>query len=206
MPRAKKCKNTACGEQFDPTRPFQHVCSPRCAIDFNKQQERKKFDKRTRELKKQSRSSDRGYQLKKTQEAFNRYIRVRDESLPCVSCGRHHEGQYHAGHYRTTKAHPELRFEELNCHKQCSACNTHLSGNITEYRISLLHKIGEEALAWLEGTHETKNYTIEDLKEIRKKYTEKAKELESVDPFTRWINPFVQVNLDAVTGSSVDGY
>jgi hypothetical protein len=66
------------------------------------------------------------YFIKQAQHAFNEFIRYRDRDFPCISCGRHHDGQYHAGHFRTTGASPELRFDEDNCHKQCSACNNHL--------------------------------------------------------------------------------
>ena len=118
---------------------------------------------------------------RETQAVFNRYIRLRDEAagLPCISCGRHHKGQYHAGHYRTTAACPELRFDEFNCHRQCMPCNTHLSGNILEYRRALILKVGQEEVDWIEGSHVPARYTIDDLDEIKKKYRKKAREFES---------------------------
>lgn len=114
---------------------------------------------------------------KEAQTAFNAYIRKRDEHLPCISCQRHHTGQYHAGHYRSVGGNPELRFEPLNNHKQCAPCNTHLSGNLIDYRINLIKKIGQDAVDWLEGPHEPKRYTIEQIKEITKYYKAKLKEL-----------------------------
>ncbi|RBL65636.1 recombination protein NinG, partial [Pseudomonas sp. MWU13-2625] len=94
-----------------------------------------------------------------------------------VSCGRHHDGQYHAGHYRTVGANPEIRFEPLNVWKQCAPCNTHLSGNLVNYRLSLLQRIGAEKLAWLEGLHPACKHTIEEIKAIKADYREKIKEL-----------------------------
>ena len=114
---------------------------------------------------------------REAQKAFNAYIRELDKLEPCISCQRHHEGQYHAGHYKTAGGFPELRFEPLNCHKQCSACNNYLSGNITEYRINLISKIGMKAVEWLEGPHEPKKYTCEDLLAIEKEYKLKLKSL-----------------------------
>ena len=73
--------------------------------------------------------------LKEAQSEVNRYVRLRDKDLPCISCGRFHNGQYHAGHYRTVGSAPELRFELSNIHKQCAPCNNHLSGNIVNYRL-----------------------------------------------------------------------
>lgn len=114
---------------------------------------------------------------KDAQTAFNAYIRKRDEHLPCISCQRHHSGQYHAGHYRSVGGNPELRFEPLNTHRQCQPCNTHLSGNLIDYRINLIKKIGQAKVDWLEGPHEPKRYTIDDLKDIKALYRKKLREL-----------------------------
>lgn len=136
---------------------------------------KKKYAKQKREFK----LNDRTLRDKEAQKAFNAYIRLRDKDDPCISCGRHHEGQYHAGHYKTRGAHPELRFEELNCHKQCSACNNHLSGNIANYRPNLINKIGVDKLDWLEGPHDVIKYSCEELKEIELKYKAMKKELDN---------------------------
>ena len=118
-----------------------------------------------------------GAHARDTQIAFNAFIRARDSDLPCVSCGRHHQGQYHAGHYRTVGSHPELRFDENNCHKQCAPCNNHKSGDVVNYRINLAGRIGAENLAWLEGPHEAKKYTVDDLKAMTKYYRAKLREI-----------------------------
>jgi isocitrate dehydrogenase kinase/phosphatase len=51
-----------------------------------------------------------------------------------------------------------------------------MSGNITEYRINLVKKIGVEQVEWLEGKHEAKHYSVDDLKEIKEIYKRKLKE------------------------------
>ena len=182
QPKPKKCRVTACGASFVPLRLGQAVCSPACALIDGPRHapkarkaladiERKDIKVRKEKLK------SRADHLKDTQQAFNAWIRARDAGQPCISCGRHHEGQYHAGHYRTVGANPELRFEPLNAWKQCAPCNNHLSGNLINYRISLLQRIGEEKVAWLEGPHEAKRYTVEELKAMTAEYREKTKEL-----------------------------
>ena len=179
--KLKKCK--VCGLEFKPTRPLQPTCSFDCSIVYglkmlakNKEAAAKREAKEHRERK--AKAKTRQEWLKDAQTAFNLFIRTRDKGRPCISCGRHHQGQYHAGHYRSTKAAPELRFEELNVWKQCQPCNTHLSGNIIEYRKRLIARIGVDRVEWLEGKHEAKHYTIDDLKAIKSEYTKKAKELE----------------------------
>ena len=118
-----------------------------------------------------------GYWMKRAQSAFNAWVRARDAGQPCISCGRHHQGQNHAGHYRPAGSNPELRFEPDNCHLQCAPCNSHLSGNLTAYRPALIAKIGIERVEWLEGPHEPKRYRREDYQAIEAEYKAKLKEL-----------------------------
>ncbi|HDL2201950.1 TPA: recombination protein NinG, partial [Mannheimia haemolytica] len=112
---------------------------------------------------------------------FNKFIRLRDKDLPCISCGRHHQGQWHAGHYKTVGGNPELRFNEDNVHRQCSVCNNHLHGNIVNYRVNLIEKIGLERVEFLERKdHPPLKLTIEQIKDLIKVYKAKCKELERV--------------------------
>ena len=182
QPKPKTCRNAACSIRFVPQRLGQAVCSPACALatkDVNQQKARKSLAQvERREIKvRKEKLKCRADHLNDTQTAFNAWVRERDAELPCISCGRHHAGQYHSGHYRTVGASPELRFEPLNAWKQCAPCNNYLSGNLINYRISLLQKIGEERVIWLEGPHEAKKYTIEELKAMTADYRAKAREL-----------------------------
>lgn len=181
-PKPKKCKNPSCGVSFTPQRLGQAVCSPRCGLaikDVNQEKARKSLAQVQRqEIKvRKERLKTRADHLREAQAVFNEWVRLRDADLPCVSCGRYHDGQYHAGHYRTVGANPEIRFEPLNVWKQCAPCNTHLSGNLVNYRLSLLQRIGAEKLEWLEGPHPARKYTIEEIKAIKADYREKIKEL-----------------------------
>ena len=180
--KPKKCRVAACRASFVPSRMGQAVCSPACALIDGPRHapkarkalaeiERKDIKVRKEKLK------SRADHAKDTQQAFNEWVRLRDADLPCVSCGRHHDGQYHAGHYRTVAANPAIRFEPLNVHKQCAPCNNHKSGDIVNYRIELVKRIGAEAVEWLEGPHEPKKYTVEQLKAMTAEYRAKTKEL-----------------------------
>lgn len=181
--KAKTCKNPECGASFKPSfSTAQKVCSWACGLAIapeNREKARKAIAevgrKEIRAAK--ERIKPRAQYVREAQQAFNEWIRLRDAALPCVSCGRHHEGQYHAGHYRTVGANPELRFEPLNVWKQCAPCNNHKSGDIVNYRIELVRRIGWERVEWLEGPHEAKRYTIEDLKKIKADYRALTREL-----------------------------
>ena len=185
-PKICKVKDMAgkvCGASFIPRSQLQVVCSPLCAIHKTTHDKAKRAEKQAkaqraahREAKEKAKS--RSDWMKEAQQEFNAFIRARDASLPCISCGRHHQGQYHAGHYRTVGANPELRFNELNVHKQCAPCNDHLHGNLVNYRIELIRRIGIEGVEWLEGAHYPAKYSIDDLKSIKVKYRLKLKKLQ----------------------------
>ncbi|MBD1589763.1 recombination protein NinG [Pseudomonas typographi] len=187
QPRPKTCSNAACATTFVPRRFGQSVCSPACALatkDVNQTKARKALADIERKAIRTARErvKSRAEHMREAQQAFNEWIRLRDAALPCISCGRHHEGQYHAGHYRTVGANPELRFEPFNVHKQCAPCNNHKSGDIVNYRINLVLRIGAGRVEWLEGPHEPQRYTIEQLKEIKAHYRAEIKKLKEVAP------------------------
>lgn len=169
------CK--VCAVEYTKARIEQMVCSPRCAgripvIARNTlKAERKATKVALQKLK------TRSQWMREAQKEFNAYIRARDAQEACISCCRHHPGQWHAGHYLSTGARPELRFDEANVHKQCQPCNVHLHGNLVLYRVGLIGKIGAAAVALLEAAHEPKHYSTADLKAIRDEYRRKAKEL-----------------------------
>lgn len=182
QPKPKKCRVATCRASFVPSRMGQAVCSPACAlIDAPKNQDKARkaiAQRERREIKvRKEKLKSRADHLREAQATFNEWVRLRDADRPCISCGRHHEGQYHAGHYRSVGANPELRFEPLNVWKQCAPCNTHLSGNLVNYRISLLKGIGAEKVEWLEGPHEPRKYTVEEIKTIKAEYRAKTREL-----------------------------
>jgi hypothetical protein len=172
-PRAKLCKG--CGIKFMPTRPLQVACGIHCAITHTQTVKAKKEAKATREAK--AAIKPRSKWMAEAQAAFNKWVRLRDADRPCISCGRNHTGKYDAGHYRSVGSNPSLRFEPLNNHKQCVPCNQHKSGNVVEYRIGLIARIGADAVSWLEGHHEPKHYSIDDLKAIKARYTALARQL-----------------------------
>ena len=122
-----------------------------------------------------------GYWRDKAQHAFNAFIRERDRDLGCVSCDKpaNWNGQWHASHWKSVGARPDLRFNPDNCQKACSQCNLWLSGNPIPFKDELVRRIGLERVEWLEGHHEPKRYRKEDYQAIEAEYKAKLKELQS---------------------------
>ncbi|WP_448512122.1 recombination protein NinG [Photorhabdus laumondii] len=190
-PVRRKCK--ICCEWFIPKYPNIYWCNPDHGAELAIRKRNRDREKAGRELKKkqQQELAEKKDKLKarrlavkplsyfrnQAQQAFNAFIRERDKDQPCISCGRFHDGQYHAGHYLTIKSHPELRFDEDNVHKQCAPCNNHLSGNIINYKPGLIEKIGQERFDRLTSHRELPKWKREDYILIRNEYRAKLKKL-----------------------------
>lgn len=127
------------------------------------------------------------------QDAFNKYVRLRDFFEPCISCGASKEeveagqgwkigGCWDCGHYKSRGAKPNIRFHLLNAHKQCKSCNggagKYSGKNETvsqQYEINLIKKIGPEKVDWLNNNNELREFTPEYLRRIKKIFNKKAR-------------------------------
>ena len=108
---------------------------------------------------------------KDAQQVFNKYIRMRDESMVCISCGSDKANQ--AGHWISVKQSSALRFHEWNVNLQCAGCNLYLHGNQVMYRVGLVKKIGEKAVCELESLYignRVRKWDRSELEDIINKY------------------------------------
>ena len=140
----------------------------------NLKKEEKKKDKETKE----SLMTKSDY-LNLAQKVFNTYIRHRDKGKPCISCDKFlKENDVNASHYFSVGSSPNLRFNEDNVHSSCIKCNKELHGNIAEYAIRLPLRIGKERFEQLQqDRNKPALYTIDDIKELIKKYRILTKKL-----------------------------
>lgn len=176
--RVRKCAVKSCRAEFEPRSMTHKCCGPACAADYAMSERvRKERSERQEGLRKLKRRAD---HLEDAQKAFNAYVRARDllAGHGCISCGRHNAERWNAGHFKSVGAHPELRFNELNVHLQCARpCNKDQGGNIHNYRIGLLDRIGADGVAFLEGPHPAAKYTVEEAQQITAHYKMKLKQL-----------------------------
>lgn len=146
---------------------YQHAKSARLA------KEKRELKKKKRELKTLNELKD------ESQKAFNAFIRERDKGLSCISCGKPDHGVRHASHYRSVGGCSYLRYDESNVHASCDQCNTHKSGNISEYTPRLIEKIGIDEYERITNSPKSRRYSRDELIEIKKKYQKKKKDLQS---------------------------
>lgn len=176
--KPKACSH--CGTSFTPARPLQRVCSPTCArrkVEADKKAERAAFKARKENIKTLP------ILKKEAEKEFNAYIRQRDQSLPCISCGAEppdmsgfHAGR-DAGHYRSVGSAAHLRYHEDNVHAQCVHCNRDLAGNAVGYRIGLCKRIGQARVEALEHDNEPLKYDRDTLRQIKTIYRAKLRDL-----------------------------
>lgn len=181
--KTRKCR--ACGNPFTQYQSFVAWCSPECGAEIaSKKIARIKREDavkvRRADKAKREKLKTRSDYIKEAQIEFNKYVRLRDSGQGCISCGSAcGEGAIggggDAGHFRSRGSAPHLRFDERNCHLQCKRCNRYLSGNVADYRIGLIRKIGLDAVMALEEDQEPRRHTVDELKAIKKHYADLAK-------------------------------
>lgn len=181
-PKKKRCK--ACKKYFLPEKQMQSVCDWSCAAKHAESLRIKREASEAKRVRKETKQKlveirPLSNWLKIVERYCNQYVKLRDFYEPCISCGTTNPNiKYDAGHYRTVKAAPHLRFNLDNIHKQCSNnCNVHLSGNTFHYRPRLIKKIGMKRFEAIENNHEIHRYTIDECKELIAKFKSMIKEL-----------------------------
>jgi hypothetical protein len=177
----KKCK--VCKESFTPVQFAQAVCNYKCAIIHSKnlkdQKEAREWKVNKAILKDKLKTLSQ-YEAE-AKKVFQKYIRMRDVKLPCISCGKLNATDWAGGHFYSAGMYSGLMFDERNCHKQCNShCNKFLSGNLLEYRKGLIERYGQEFVNELDQiSNEKRNYkyTKEELIAKKLQYEIKIKEL-----------------------------
>ncbi|OQY25506.1 MAG: hypothetical protein B6244_14920 [Candidatus Cloacimonetes bacterium 4572_55] len=159
-----------------------------CSFDHAAEYAKKKQDKLKEKRRKQQKKTDKTKRdslktvrdlMPEAQAAFNKYIRARDYGLPCISCGATPKqkvgGTVDAGHYRSRGSAGHLRFNVWNCHSQCVLCNRYQSGNVVDYRINLIKKIGVERVETLENDNDPRKFSVEYLRRVKRIFNKRAR-------------------------------
>lgn len=176
----RKCKY--CKEEFEKKSPLQYLCFPPkpCSWKYQEEQRKKRakqeWNKEKKVLKEKLKTLSE-YE-KDARVWFQKWIRKRDESLPCISCGRSTAKQWDGGHFYKAEIYSGLIFDENNCHKQCSQCNDLYSGNELAYREGLIKRYGEGYVKDLENRKDAARnykYSKDQLIEIKNEYQNRLK-------------------------------
>lgn len=139
-------------------------------------------------VKKESKAKDKAAREKlktlgqyeaEAKKSFQKFIRLRDSELNCISCDTPTSDIWDGGHYKKAEIYSGVIFDERNCNKQCRYCNRFLGGNEANYRTGLVKRFGEPYVLELEiYSNETRQhkYTKQELIDIKKFYDLKIKQ------------------------------
>ena len=167
----KNCK--VCQEKFTPIQFAQSCCGYKCAMIHSKNlklaKELKDWKVEKKIIKDKLKTLSQ-YEAE-AKKSFQKYIRMRDASLPCISCNNSKTTDWAGGHFYSAGMYSGLMFDERNCHKQCNTyCNKHLSGNLLEYRKGLIKRYGNDFVEALDKvSNEKRNYKYSKDELIAKK-------------------------------------
>lgn len=123
--------------------PLAVVCNPICAQKYSalhlKKTELKKAKLKKSENKEKLKDLENlSYWNNLLQKDINKIVRLIDVGCPCISSGRKYRSDDQAGHMYSIGSTPSLRFNLLNLWSQSITDNMHLSGNLLNYRQSLV--------------------------------------------------------------------
>lgn len=99
-------------------------------------------------------------QLKKElDKVFSEYIRRRDDGQ-CYTCPKKDEWKRMQNGHFVPRQYLAVRYDEMNCHCQCYACNVLYNGQPSAYAARLERDYGPGTVALLEGKRKliTKNF------------------------------------------------
>lgn len=124
--------------------------------------------------------------VQRLDKVFSLYIRLRDskaygfKAFRCISCGRVKSFEYaDCGHYYSRR-NMATRFDEDNCHAECSYCNRFSADHLIAYRLNLVRKIGVQRFALLSvKSKSVRKWSVWELEELTKHYAALVKGLQA---------------------------
>jgi len=178
--------------------PLGAFCDYSCASEYGIKKSRdtreKQAKKKQRAEKKQFKDNDLPHQIQLTRFRCNEMVRWLDRGLSCISCSKPWADNFHAGHFLSVGAHPEIRFDPRNIHGQCPGCNIGSERRkafgrtvANDYRVNLIARHGEGLMEWLDGPHPVAKLKCHDLQEMRKVFCAETKRLKAgLSPSKNW--------------------
>ena len=173
---------------FTPRRPIQPFCGYECEVKAATLAVERKRAKTKAQDRRQTRAHLEAMKSvpklkKEAQEAFNRYIRLRDNGKPCFVTGDILRlgglgGGFDAGHIRSRSEADHLRFDERNVHGQSKRSNAAGATKPHVMRAAAERLLGKEVADELYADNVPIKWTRDGLREMRDRYKAKARELE----------------------------
>ncbi len=184
MSKVRKKRCVICNELFTPQyTSLQKACSPLHAIQYSKLKEAAKVSSLNKLRNEKIDLETLSKALDNTRIIVNKFIRMRDKGKNCISCGFPLKGVYDAGHVFSVNQHSGIRFYEPNIFGQCMQCNRYNEGEHVKAKLNAKERLTVSEYDNLEKRAKIAlripyTWTRTELKEIRKEFSNKIKQLE----------------------------
>jgi len=176
-PKPKHCAN--CGCQFNPYKSTDKLCSFQCSVAYKEKQE---IEERFKKIEAKVKERDSVKLLTKlAKQLAQKWARIRDKDLPCISCNTNTSTMWDGGHLYKSELYSGLRFDETNINRQCRKCNTYLNGNEINYVKGYMERFSINAFNELSNKAtltKNKKWSVPELKQIINYYKLKIKDNE----------------------------
>ncbi|CAM7774772.1 Protein NinG [Klebsiella michiganensis] len=187
----RRCKAPGCGAWFNLTYSNVYWCCEEHKTQYLAHQREKQKTKAKDRLKnkpvhhirpRKETKKTKSQWREEAQNAFNRYVRLRDAGKPCISCGctpgEEFGGSMDCGHYRTRGAASHLSFNLHNTAAQCVHCNRDRAGARKAFEQGLIERIGREKVEALNSNNESRIFDIPYFRRVKSIFTRKSHALE----------------------------
>ena len=105
----KKCK--VCQTKFTPVQFAQAVCNYKCAIEHSKklkQQKEQREWKAEKAILRDKLKTLSQYEAE-AKKSFQKWVRMRDDKQPCISCGVQNTELWDGGHYKKAEIYSDVK-------------------------------------------------------------------------------------------------
>ena len=187
-----KCK--ICKKEYVKKSSKHMVCSYECSLAYAELHLSKKVKEKKAVARKELQAfnnKDKTVLKQKAQNAFNKYIRLRDRGAKCISCNKpialykNNKGIFmpdaDAGHFYSRGSYSSVRFNTNNVWVECKSCNRFSEIHLLGYEKNLLKKIGQLRYDKLkEESKKLKKYDAVYYQRIINIFNKKSKILEKI--------------------------
>lgn len=174
--------------------PVGFFCSSEHLHQYALEKGRKRYQKAQNKEIKERKQKLKSYaeKMRELQDVFNKLRRVeeflwfqeRGVEPYCISCQKPlGNDQWCNGHFKTTKARPDLRFDKMNSYLQHNVrCNRALSGDIEGYKRGLKIRFGKDAareiIEYCDTVKPTDKLSDDQIEQLKKDWRQQIREIE----------------------------
>lgn len=188
--RMKKCHQ--CKERSIPYGSMRTFCFKNECIEAHN---KKTLAKKKRDAVATARNNDKSWLMDKCQKIAQKQGKLHSYLCgihQCVTCGIElsTQKQIDGGHFLPKNNWSAIKLYTLQIHPQCVGCNSHNSGQRSEYKTFMINRYGLEKTEWLESFRGvTRKYTVEYLRKYKRVMSKRVRRQEKLLKERQQCNP-----------------